>query len=487
MGEKEQLEVSGLSQAQDNRNAAFEVVWEENDAENPKNWPAWYKIFIIGTMSFTTTVVILYSTSYTSGLPGIEETFEGISRTVGLIGLTTYMLGMALGSLVLTPLSELYGRRSTHLVSITLFTILIIPVALAPNIPAIMVSRFFGGFTGSATVAAAPGSVNDVASGKNRALAFSCWSLGAMNAAVIGPIMGGFIFQYLGWRWINWIVLICGGVSFVALFLSKETYAPVLLNAKRARIQKQTGDMRWWCKYDEDGEQDSWAIMRTNLYRPLQMAIFEPICLFLDVYVGVFYAVLFLCFVGYPIVFQELRGWSPGLAGLGYCGIGTGVALAVCAEPIIRIIVNKHPRDPVTGRPAPEANVSVICVGAILAPIGQFWFAWTARPPVHWISPILAGLPFGFGNGLVFIYVVNYLAGSYGIYTASANGGMSVVRYVFAGVLPLAGTKMYHALGVNWAGTMLALIEVLLIPIPFVFYKYGGKIRQRSALISKLS
>lgn len=209
--------------------------------------------------------------------------------------------------------------------------------------------------------------------------------------------------------------------------------------------------------------------------------------LFLDLYVGVFYACLFLCFVGYPIVFEELRGWSPGLAGLGYCGIGTGVALAVCAEPLIRRVINKHPQDPVTGRPAPEANVSVVCVGAILAPIGQFWFSWTARPPIHWISPILAGIPFGFGNGLVFIYVVSYLAGSYGIYTASAIGGMSVVRYVFAAVLPLAGTKMYHALGVNWAGTMLALIEVLLIPIPFVFYRYGGKIRQRSALISKLS
>lgn len=89
--------------------------------------------------------------------------------------------------------------------------------------------------------------------------------------------MGGFIFEYLGWRWINWIVMICGGVSFIALCLCKETYAPVLLRAKRARIQKETGNMRWWCQYDEDKKSDSWAIMRTNLYRPLQMAIFEPI------------------------------------------------------------------------------------------------------------------------------------------------------------------------------------------------------------------
>jgi hypothetical protein len=42
-------------------------------------------------------------------------------------------------------------------------------------------------------------------------------------------------------------------------------------------------------------------------------------------------------------------------------------------------------------------------------------------------------------------------------------------------------------MGVNWAGTMLALVEVLLIAIPFVFYQYGGRIRQRSQKVSKMA
>ena len=71
--------------------------------------------------------------------------------------------------------------------------------------------------------------------------------------------------------------------------------------------------------------------------------------LFWNLYVGVVYAVLFLCFVGYPIVFQEQRGWSPGLAGLGYLGIGTGIVLAVSAEPLIRKLIHMHPKDPTTG------------------------------------------------------------------------------------------------------------------------------------------
>lgn len=95
----------------------------------------------------------------------------------------------------------------------------------------------------------------------------------------------------------------------------------------------------------------------------------------------------------------------------------------------------------------------------------------------------MAGLPFGLGNGLVFIYSTNYMAGSYKVYAASALAGNSIVRYGLAGVLPLAGSRMYTKLGANWAGTMLALVEVGLIPIPFIFYKYGHKIRERSPMI----
>jgi hypothetical protein len=50
-------------------------------------------------------------------------------------------------------------------------------------------------------------------------------------------------------------------------------------------------------------------------------------------------------------------------------------------------------------------------------------------------------------------------------------------------VLPLAGPALYHSLGANWAGTFLGLLEAACIPIPFVFYRYGRKIREKSALI----
>lgn len=265
----------------------------------------------------------------------------------------------------------------------------------------------------------------------------------------------------------------------------KETYAPAILRRRAAKRRKETGDERWWSRYDQKSSLT--ATLKLNLSRPFVMTATEPILWFWDLYIAVIYGILYLCFVAYPLIFNDTRGWSPGLGGLAFCGIGFGTLIACASEPLIRRMINAHAKDPATGRVPPEASVSIVCIAAILAPVGQLIFAWTSLPiRIHWIWSILAGIPFGFGNTIIFIYASNYIAGSYGIYAASALAGNSVLRSAVGGTLPLAGTAMYTALTPQWAGTLLGLLEVALIPIPFVFYKWGKKIREKSPLIKRM-
>lgn len=208
--------------------------------------------------------------------------------------------------------------------------------------------------------------------------------------------------------------------------------------------------------------------------------------IFWDVYIAIVYAVLYLSFVAYPIVFTEIRGWSYGISGLAFCGIGIGTLITIACEPLLRRMINAHKKDPETGQVPPESMVSVIVIAATLLAVGQIWFAWTCTPNVHWIVPILAGIPFGAGNAGVFIYSSNYLVHSYSIYAASALAGNAVLRSIMGATLPLAGPAMYAALGANWAGFLLGLVEAVCIAIPAVFYFKGAAIRKRSALISKM-
>lgn len=199
-----------------------------------------------------------------------------------------------------------------------LFILFVLPCALAENIETILVVRFFGAFCAAAMISNAPGSVNDIVDEEHRALAFSIWSIGPMNGPVIGPVVGGFVYQYLGWRWTNWVVMIVAGVAWVAVSLIRETYTPAILRARAKKKRKETGDSRWWSRYDE--KVTFWPLLKVNLSRPFHMTVTEPICIFWDIYIALIYAILYLCFVAYPIVFGDLRGWSYGFIGLSYSG-----------------------------------------------------------------------------------------------------------------------------------------------------------------------
>ncbi|KAJ5948594.1 hypothetical protein N7454_001901 [Penicillium verhagenii] len=463
----------------------FEVDWDsDDDPENPKNWSMRYKAMGLLFLSWNTLIVVLYSTSYTSATTQIGDEF-GQSETIVTLGLTFYLFGLAIGSMFMAPLSEVYGRKPVCVICMILFTVMIIPCALAKSVTALIVVRFIGALFGSVMISTAPGMVADLVDDEHRALAISIWSIGPLNGPVLGPVIGGYVTQYLGWRWMCWIALILSGIALVFALILKETYGPTLLQRKAARLRKETGDSRWWSRYDR--KDSIYEILKLSLSRPFVMAVTEPICIFWDIYVAIVYGILYLCFVAYPIVFQELRGWSLGLSGLSFLGIGIGVILTIASEPLVRRLINMHEIDPETGKVHPEAMVSFICICSVLIPIGELWFAWTCAPAsIHWSVPLLAGIPFGAGNTGVFIYASNYLTGSYGMYAASALAGNSVIRSILGGVLPLAGSSMYNSLGPNWSGTLLGLLEIVIVPIPFVFYKYGHKIRQKSTMITRM-
>lgn len=121
----------------------FEVTFEPNDPEDARNWSVWYRAYTLAVLSYSNWVVVLYSTSYTASIPGLEVEF-GVSTPVATLGLTTYLLGLAVGSLLAAPLSELLGRQRVYLVSMVVSTLLILPCALATSLTQMIVVRFFG-------------------------------------------------------------------------------------------------------------------------------------------------------------------------------------------------------------------------------------------------------------------------------------------------------------------------------------------------------
>lgn len=273
----------------------FEVTFdsEKPDLSNPREWPVWYRMWAIFVVSYGTWVIILNSTSYTATMTGLEEEFNEPNETITTLGVTTYLMGLATGGLVCAPLSELFGRRPLYIVCLTISALLIIPCAMATSLAQILIVRFFGALFGSVMVTNGPGTIADISTEDNRALYMSLWSIAPMNGPVTGPLIGGFVYEYLGWRWDNWLVFILTGCAAALTATVKETYTPVILKQKAAKRRKEEDDERYWCLY-EDSKRTVLELVKLNLSRPFALAFKEPILWFFNFWIPVVYGILYL-------------------------------------------------------------------------------------------------------------------------------------------------------------------------------------------------
>lgn len=124
--------------------------------------------------------------------------------------------------------------------------------------------------------------------------------------------------------------------------------------------------------------------------------------------------------------------------------------------------------------------------GPFLA-VACFWIGWGAQPSVHWIVPVLGGIPFGIGYLLLFMSLLNYIVDAYEIFAASALAGAACTRSLFGVVLPFATDPLYSKLGIQWACSLLGFISIGFCIIPFLFVRYGDRIRARSKFCQELA
>lgn len=93
--------------------------------------------------------------------------------------------------------------------------------------------------------------------------------------------------------------------------------------------------------------------------------------------------------------------------------------------------------------------------------------------------PIISLVPFGFGLMGIFAPLQTYMIDCFPQYAASAIAGMTCLRCLFGGLLPLAGPSMYNTLGLGWGNSMLGFIAVAFIPVPALLFKYGKVVREK--------
>ncbi|CAN9154833.1 unnamed protein product [Alternaria alternata] len=290
------------------------------------------------------------------------------------------------------------------------------------------------------------------------------------------PVVGGFVAQYKTWKWTQWCILFLALFVYIIALPMSETYKPIILK-KRAKKQgivtkQETADLT------------SEIVMR--FIRPLHLISTEPVVFFFSLYTGFAFAVLFLFFAAFPYVFtRPPYSFTPSQSGLVFIPILIGVILGGITTIIVdRTLYQKKYRETVSNGKShvdPEHRLYSAMGGAWGMVIGLFWFGWCADQGVHWAPTIIGVIPFAWGNLCVFTSSALYLSDVYGAMNgASAIAANGIVRYILGAVFPLFTVQMYDALGIGWATSLLGFLSLGMVPIPFLFFKYGPAIRAKS-------
>ncbi|KAI9678145.1 MAG: hypothetical protein M1817_006089 [Caeruleum heppii] len=452
----------------------------EHDPYHAQNWPLKKKIATAVMLGFTTLVSAFASSIFSSATMVVGRVF-GVSSEVSLLGLSLYVLGFATGPILWAPLSELKGRRLPLVISMFGFTLFQFAVATAKDLQTVLLCRFFGGLFGACPLAVVAAVFSDMFDNRTRGLAITVFSMTVFAGPLLAPSIGGFIVEsYLGWRWTEYLVGIMGAAAFILnLIFLEETYPPVILVAKAEELRRRTKNWGIHAKQEEI-EVDFRELVEKNFSRPLRLLFTEPIVLLLSIYMSFIYGLLYLFLTAYPLVFQQIHGFSGGVGGLPFFGmivgqLSAGVYVLILQPSYMRKLEANN------NIPIPEWRLPPVIVGGISFAIGLFWFGWTGyRQDIHWIAPTLSGLMTGFGLLAIFLQSLNYLVDAYLMFAASAIAANTFLRSLCGAGFPLFATYMFNGLGIQWASTLLGCVAVVLVPIPVLFYRYGAVIRKKS-------
>ena len=163
------------------------------------------KVFLLILLGMLTAFGPFVTDMYLPSLPSMGDYFSTTSSMVQL-GLTTSMIGLAVGQVFFGPLSDRYGRRLPLLVAMWLFIISTLLCLFSQSIEQFVAFRLLQGIAGAGGIVISRSVATDKFSG--RELAKMLAVIGAINgvAPVAAPIVGGLLTDLIGWQGIFWIL-----------------------------------------------------------------------------------------------------------------------------------------------------------------------------------------------------------------------------------------------------------------------------------------
>ena len=525
---------SSSEQEQDSRDGELATGEPPSEApvaspEGPDNGPKysiftlWEKRLIVLGASLSAFFSPLTAQIYLPALPVLAEEFKVTQSQINLT-VTTYMIFQGITPMFIGGFADSAGRRPAYVICFVVYIAANIGLALSKNYASVLAVRCLQSAGSSTTVALCQAVVADIITSAERGQYIGITAIPIVLAPSLGPVLGGVLSQYLGWRAIFWFLTIAAGVNLVAmLFFFPETCRrivgdgsarpPLVYRTFRQMVSdwrrhRRAAASRAANNVDDDADAD--GLRRTvssatstsaaptfrfappDLLGSLVLLGHKELALLLF-YSAIVFAGFYAIATAMPSQLTATYGLSDLQIGLMYLPLAGGsvVAAAVVGPAINRnyrrhaarlgLTVDRSRQMNLSGFPIERARLEVGLPLLALSAVVMICWGWVLQVGTSLAVPCV--LLFLLGVGMIgfsntsSVLIIDIYPGRAGAAVAANN----LTRCLLGAGASAAIVPMINAMGSGWAYVLLGLLYVGCSPVLFLIMRNGVKWRAEMA------
>ncbi|EIM88160.1 MFS general substrate transporter [Stereum hirsutum FP-91666 SS1] len=446
------------------------VPQPSSDPSDPLNFPQWLKVVILIQASVMALLGPFNTAVINPALVPLGEHFD-VSTVTASYQTTIAIAFAGSGAFLWVPLANTYGRRPVMLFTALVAAASSLGSGKAETWGTLIVSRVFNGLAVSSFFTLGAALVSDCFFLHERGRAMGLFTVCLTNSANIAYIPGGFLGQYVSYRWCYYLPGICDITLFaIMLFCLPETLyhrGSTTVETKRPILKR----MRLW-GYHQKGHH----LRVVDFLRPFEMLLYPSVSV-----LAVYYAFLFTISSILPAVtsasiFTELYNFTASQVGLAL-GVGTLIGTTL-GEMLGGTVVDRtmyiHRKRHPDAEIVPEVKLHGIWAGAALQPIGLLIWGFTINYHTPWIGPTMGFSIMSFALQIVTTVVYSYATDCYKPQTSEISQIFNFIRQTLGMTVGFWAITGGENLGYHLFSVMLALIGLVLF-VPVVWLMFKGK------------
>ncbi|CAG8970808.1 hypothetical protein HYALB_00001595 [Hymenoscyphus albidus] len=469
----------------------------------------WKKRYIV---LMVTWAAFLSPTSANIYFPALNSLKVDLNVDTKLINLTLtfYMIFQGLAPTIFGDLADMAGRRPAYILAFVIYMGANIGLALQDSYAALFVLRCLQSTGSSGAIALGYGVVADISSSAERGKYMGIVGAGTMMGPALGPVIGGLLAQFLGWRSIFWFLVIVSGCFLIPFILTvPETGRNVVGNGSIPPQGWNMTVLEWWNLHQKSKSISELSRTVSAEGRRLQQAelarkrklrfpnplktihiIMEKDMAVVLIYNSLIYTAFYDIIASIPELFQEIYHFNDLQIGLCYIPFGVGCAIASFANgkmldrnykrvaKQIGFTIDRKRGDDLRHFPIEKARLDLIWPLLIFGLVCILCYGWVLEKNVNLAAPLilqfLIGLTVNGSFNILSTLVVDLYPQSPSTATAANNLVRCLVGAGGTGVISL----MIRGMGRGWCFTFIALVCMVTMPMLWVELKQGPRWRE---------